>query len=69
MQGILKGYNQWIIKDFNEQGRYLGTISHILRVFLIDQDKQIRNIYSISFLHADTLLNDIRTLLREQDSG
>ncbi|MDK1025279.1 MAG: SCO family protein [Gammaproteobacteria bacterium] len=69
MQAILHGYNQWIIKDFDEQGRYLGTISHILRVFLIDRDKQIRNIYSISFLHADMLLNDIRTLLLEQNPG
>ena len=65
MQASLHGYNQWISKDFDEQGRYLGTISHILRVFLIDRDKQIRNIYSISFLHADMLLNDIRTLLLE----
>lgn len=39
--------------------------AHILRVFLIDPHMQIRNIYSTSFLHADTLLADIHTLLLE----
>jgi len=34
-------------------------------VYLIDQDRQIRNIYSTSFLHADTVVNDLRTLLAE----
>lgn len=39
--------------------------AHILRVFLVDPRMQVRNIYSTSFLHADTLLADIRTLLLE----
>jgi cytochrome c peroxidase len=38
-----------------------------LRVFLIDRKRQIRNIYSISFLHADTVLADVRTLLAEAE--
>ena len=56
----LEAYDQWVIRD------PAGAISHLLRVFLIDRDKRIRNIYSVSFLHADTLLNDIRTLLQEE---
>ena len=63
---ILDQYGQWVIKDYDEKGNYLGTISHVLRVYLIDRAKQIRNIYSVSFLHADTLLNDIRTLELEE---
>ena len=43
----------------------MGTMSHILRVFLIDESRQIRNIYSTSFLHADTVANDVRSLLME----
>lgn len=64
---ILKAYDQFVIKDYDEEGRYLGTMSHILRVFLIDSNRDIRNIYSVSFLHTDMLINDIRTLLAEQD--
>ena len=40
-------------------------MSHILRVFLIDRQKNIRNIYSPSFLHPDILLADIRTVLED----
>jgi len=63
---ILDRFGQWVIKDYDAQGNYLGTMSHVLRVYLIDRAKRIRNIYSVSFLHADTLLNDIRTLEMEE---
>lgn len=42
------------------------TFAHILRVFLIDPQHRIRNIYSTAFLHADTLAADVKTLLLEQ---
>ncbi len=42
------------------------AFAHILRVFLIDANRRIRNIYSTSFLHADTLAADVRTVLLEQ---
>jgi cytochrome c peroxidase len=38
-----------------------------LRVFLIDKERRIRNIYSTSFLHADTVVNDVRSLLIESN--
>ncbi len=63
---VLAGYGQWVIRDYDENGRFVGTMSHILRVFLIDRAKNIRNIYSVSFLHADTVANDLRTLLQEE---
>lgn len=62
---ILEGYDQFVLRDFDEDGNYLGTISHILRVYLIDEAGQIRNIYSPSFLHADLLMADMRTLALE----
>lgn len=62
---LLLDYDQSVIQEIDAQGRPLGTLSHILRVYLIDTRGVIRNIYSVSFLHADTLLNDIRTLLAE----
>jgi len=63
LAGVLRDYNQWIVRDYDAQGRSLGAMSHLLRVYLIDRDKRIRNIYSVSFLHAETIANDIRTLL------
>lgn len=62
---ILRDYNQSILPTYNEQGEITGTFSHILRVYLIDRERQIRNIYSISFLHPDLLINDVKTLLME----
>lgn len=62
---ILESYGQSVRREYTEDGRPLGTLSHILRVFLIDRDKQIRNIYTTSFLHADLVYGDIATLARE----
>ena len=66
LQPILDQYQQNIQKVYDDKGQFTGTFSHILRVYLIDSNKQIRNIYSVSFLHADTLINDVKTLLNEK---
>jgi cytochrome c peroxidase len=42
------------------------AFAHILRVFLVDSDARIRNIYSTSFLHGETLAADVETVLLEQ---
>jgi len=64
LQPTLDAYDQWVIRDYDAEGNYLGTMSHVLRVYLIDAERRIRNIYSTSFLHADTVVNDLRTLLK-----
>jgi cytochrome c peroxidase len=69
LKPILQHYQQNIQKVYDEQGQFTGTFSHILRVYLIDQNKMIRNIYSVDFLHADTLINDIKTLLLEESKN
>jgi cytochrome c peroxidase len=66
LQPILQGFGQFRDKFYNEDGSYAGSMSHILRVYLIDRQKRIRNIYSAGFLHADTAINDLRTLLLEE---
>lgn len=60
---ILKAYNQDIQRNLSVNGKETGDISHILRIFLIDPELRIRNIYSVSFLHADLITNDVKTLL------
>lgn len=65
---ILTAYQQNIQKVYDEKGQDTGTFSHVLRVYLIDQHQQIRNIYSLSFLHPDTVINDIKSLLHAQSA-
>jgi cytochrome c peroxidase len=62
----LAAYGQSVRKDYDADGKYLGTISHVLRVYLVDRKERIRNIYSTSYLHPDLLLADIETLLAEE---
>lgn len=64
LQPILDSYRQNLQKVYDSQGRFTGEFAHDLRVYLIDNRKQIRNIYSTSFLHADTLISDLKTLLQ-----
>ncbi len=66
LQPILDAYQQSVQKIYDDKGRFTGTFSHLLRVYLIDKNKKIRNIYSVAFLHADTLIHDVKTLLQDE---
>ncbi len=46
-----------------EDGKPLGVIRHIAKVFLVDSDFAIRNIYNSGFLDPEFLLRDIETVL------
>lgn len=65
LQPILEGYNQSIQQEVVD-GKTSNKFNHILRVFLIDPQQQIRNVYSAAFLHADSVLNDLRTLIHHE---
>ncbi len=65
LKPILDAYGQDIQKMVNADTGETLDISHLLKVFLIDSKQRIRNIYSVPFLHADLLINDVRTLLLE----
>jgi cytochrome c peroxidase len=66
LEELLDRYDQWTVRDFDAGGRYLGTISHVLRVYLIDTQRRVRNIYSVSFLHRDTVINDILSIIADE---
>ena len=68
LEPILRSYGQTLIRDNDGAGNPLPSYSHILRVFLIDPEKQIRNIYSVSFLHPEVIINDVKTVLASVDS-
>ena len=66
LQPLLDGYGQAIVPEIGANGRPTGDFTHVLKVFLIDRHRQVRNIYSTSFLHPALALNDLRTLWMEE---
>ena len=50
-----------------DKGDGSGSISHLMRVFLIDEHGVVRNIYSPDFLDPRLLLNDLLTLELERN--
>ena len=44
-----------------------GPLNHIFRAFLVDREGLIRNIYSLDFFDPALVLNDVHTLLLEEE--
>jgi cytochrome oxidase Cu insertion factor (SCO1/SenC/PrrC family) len=65
VQPILDGFGQTIVPEIDELGKRTGDFSHVLKVYLIDRRKLVRNIYSTRFLHPAIVINDLRTLWME----
>jgi protein SCO1 len=65
LETILNGYGQAVDKRSNPNDPQ-GPLYHILRVFLIDRDGRIRNIYSSATLDPRLVLADVKTLLLEE---
>jgi protein SCO1 len=65
---ILDGLGQEIARETDGHGQPPRTISHMLKLFLLDRDGRVREIYSTAFLHPDAMMNDIRTLVMEEDA-
>lgn len=64
LQPLLDAYGQRI--DRRSKPSSLGPYSHPLRVYLIDPDRQIRNIYSFGLLDPRLVFTDIQTLFLEE---
>ena len=65
LPAILRGYGQVVDRKQNAADG-LGPLYHTLRVFLIDRDRRIRNIYSSGTLDPRLVLADVKTLLLEE---
>ncbi len=64
LKPILRGYGQSINPRADGQ-----TISHLLRLYLVDRRGRIRNIYGLGFLDPRLLFTDIETLLLEETNS
>lgn len=67
LRPILSAYGQEVQRRQTLSGEPGADYAHLLRVYLIDTQKRVRNIYSVAFLHPDLLLNDVRSLLADQN--
>ena len=65
LEPILDGYGQYVIRELDADGRFTGNRSHMLKVFLIDRERRVRQIYSSDFLHPALVINDVKTLMME----
>jgi cytochrome oxidase Cu insertion factor (SCO1/SenC/PrrC family) len=65
LQPILDAYGQAVGRKKNPLDP-TGPLNHTLRVFLIDANGNIRNIYSADTLDPRLVLADVRTLLMER---
>jgi cytochrome oxidase Cu insertion factor (SCO1/SenC/PrrC family) len=68
LAALLESYGQDRAPVYDAQGRFTRRYSHVLKVFLVDQAGDIRNIYSAGFLVPDLVVNDIKTVLTERGS-
>ena len=67
LQPILDAYGQVVDRKSNPLDP-TGPLSHTLRVFLVDREGNIRNIYSSETLDVRLVLADVRTLLMESQA-
>lgn len=63
---VLEGFGQDVVLA---DGAGRTALSHLLKIYLIDQNGVVREIYSPAFLQPEAILGDIRSLLAEADSS
>jgi cytochrome oxidase Cu insertion factor (SCO1/SenC/PrrC family) len=68
LQPILDAYGQAVDRKKNPLDP-TGPLNHSLRVFLVDQNGNIRNIYSSDTLDIRLVLADVRTLILENSNA
>jgi cytochrome c peroxidase len=66
LQPLLDDFDQPVAKLRFEDGAWTGLFRHVLKVFLLDEQHRVRNVYSIGFFNPALVLNDVRTLLLER---
>jgi hypothetical protein len=62
---LLDGLGQDVSVETDTRGRPTRTLNHLLKVFLIDAQLWVREIYSVATLDAAVLVNDMKTVAGE----
>ena len=62
---LLRGFGQDVSVETDAKGRPTRALNHLLKLFLVDETLQVREIYSVATLDPQAILNDLRTLQLE----
>ncbi len=62
---ILEGLGQEVTVETDGSGRPTRTLNHMLKLFLIDGRRRVREIYSVGTADAQVIHNDLLTLMAE----
>jgi protein SCO1 len=65
LKPILDDFGQDVEIELDANRAPTRARAHMLKVFLLDRQGQVREIYSAAFLHPEVILNDLRTLALE----
>ena len=65
LENLLADFNQSIAPLVDETGAFVGRYRHVLKLFLLDEQNRVRNVYSSGFVSAELLLADLKTLTGE----
>ena len=68
LQPLLADFDQPVAKLRFTDGTWSGLFRHVLKVFLLDGQSRVRNVYSVGLLDSALVLSDLRTLLLEADA-
>lgn len=63
LDALLEDFGQPIAKLRYADGTWTGFYRHVLKVYLLDREDHVRNIYSAGFLSPEVIVNDLRTVL------
>jgi protein SCO1 len=62
---LLEGLGQDVSVETDARGKPTRTLNHLLKVFLIDPQLWVREIYSVATLDVAALVNDMKTVVGE----
>jgi protein SCO1/2 len=62
---VLEDFGQDVSVERASDGTATRTLHHMLKLFLIDQNGVIREIYTLAYLQPEVIFNDIQTLAME----
>ena len=66
LKPILDDFGQDVEIEYDAQGAPMRARAHLLKVFLLDRQGRVREIYSSAFLQPEVIVNDLKTLALER---
>jgi len=65
LRPVLDDFGQDAVRELAREGAGESALRHVAKVFLVDAEGRIRNVYGSGFLDASLLVRDLETLLGE----